>query len=203
MEANKELFQIYKSEEDKTDIIMKHVLLMLSRRIFIDKSKEKQSLLNLPDSKVEDIGDNTFSIKVRNGEKFAIKIIYHKITTIGKHSVISEFIKNYVQEKKIIVANDFSSKIYDFSIKNGVQLFRECSMLEDIISYRDQPTFELLSPSEMAGVKSEYNVTNYTLNKVQKTDIIVKYFGLKKSDVYRIVRPSPTSGYSTAYRIVA
>jgi len=204
MEPNKSLFQIYKSEEEKITIIMYHVRLMLSRRIFIDKNKEKQSLLIMSETaKLEDVGDNVYIIKAKNGDKIAIKIVFHKITTSGKQSALSEFIKEYANYKKIIVAKDFNNKIADFALKHGIQIFRESSMLQDIISYRDQPMFELLSPTEMETVKSEYNITNYTINKTPKSDPTIKYFGLKKSNIYRVIRYSPTSGYYINYRIVA
>lgn len=202
MEENKSLFQVYKSEEEKIDIIVRHVLLMLSRRIFIDKEEKKQPLLDLSDKPKMNIAEGVFTIKARNSENFAVKIFFHKITTSGKQSVISEFIREYADYKKIVIANDFNNKIADFAVKHGIQLFKESSMLEDVISYKDQPIFELLSPAEMKLVRSEYNTTNYTLNKTPRTDITVKYFGLKKSDIYRVKRYSPTSGYVPAYRIV-
>src|SRR5208282_767864 len=111
--------------------------------------------------------------------------------------------KEYTNYKKIIIATDYNNKISDFALKHGIQIFKECSMLQDIISYRDQPIFELLSPEEMEIVKTEYNMTNYTMNKTSKSDPTVKYFGLKKSNIYRVVRYSPTSGYAINYRIVA
>lgn len=204
MEPNKELFQIYKSEEDKIASILYHVQLMLSRRIFIDKNKDKQPLIvQSPTTKLEDEGDNVYIIKAKNSDKFAIKIIFHKITTSGKQSVLSEFIKEYTNYKKIIIAKDFNNKIADFALKHQIQIFRECSMLSDIISYRDQPIFELLSPDEMKLVMNEYNTTNYTLTKTPKSDTTIKYFNLRKTNVYRVIRYSPTSGYSTNYRIVA
>lgn len=204
MEPNRELFAIYKPEEDMTKIIIHHTLLMLSRRIFINKKKEKQALLESPaEDKLKDMGDNTYVIPTLNGKNYAFKIIYHKITTIGKNSIISEFIKNYADDKKIIIASEFTSKIQDFAMLHGVQIFEVASMLRDIMAYKDQPKHELLSPEEMEQVKKEYGISNYTINKTQyKLDPIPKYLGLKKSDIYRVIRPSPVSGYHTNYRIV-
>lgn len=204
MDPNKSLFQIHKSDEEKTVIIIRHVVLMLSRRIFIDKNKEKQPLLIIDDMpKPIDKGDGVFVIKTRNGDKVAVKIVFSKITTSGKQSALSEFIKEYPEYKKIIIAKDYNNKISDFALKHGIQIFKECSMLQDIILYRDQPIFELLSPSEMDAVMAEYNTTNYTLNKTPKADPTIKYFGLKKMTVYRVIRYSQTAGYAINYRIVA
>lgn len=204
MEANKSVFHVYKSEEMKITSIKYHVLLMLSRRIYIDKNKEKQPLLLLSDmQKPVDKGENVFVIKTRNGDKYATKIIFQKITTSGKQSAISEFIKDYAEYKKIIIANDYNNKIADFALKHGIQIFKEFSMLQDIIMHRDQPLFELLSSEEMQEVMAEYNVTGYTLPKTLKSDPTIKYFALKKSNVYRVIRYSPTSGYAINYRVVA
>lgn len=203
MEENRESFTINLSEDEKTQKIIGFTVLMLSRRIFMDDKKEKQELLHSADtSKVTDEGDNVYTIKARNGKRYAIKIIYGKLTSSGKNSPISEFIKNYSNDKKIIIASEFTSKINDFSNKNGVQIFQEGEMLRDLLKQRDQPEHQLLSPSEMENVKKEYFITSYTTYKTPKSDPIVRYFELKKSDIYRVIRPSPTSGYTTAYRIV-
>lgn len=202
MEKSK-LFQIYKTESEKNEIILDNTLIMLSNRIFI-KDGEKKPLIEIAAIKTSiiDKGDNTFTFTAANGDKFVLKIVYQKITATGKQSIVSEFIKEYAQYKKILVATDFNNKIYDFVTRQGIQIFRESALLQNIIDNRDQPKFELLSPAEMKKFKSEYNVTNYTVEKVSKNDAVVKYFGLKKGDIYRIIRPSMTSGQGIAYRIV-
>ena len=204
MEPDKKLFQAIKPESDKIMIIIKNTLKMLGNRIYIDKNGEKKRLLN-PDQSLksmEDRGDGFFVIKADNGDNYAIKIIFQKITATGKNSVVSEFFKEYAKYKKIIVAHDFNSKIIDYVSKHHTQIFKEHVLLEDIISNRDQPKFELLSPTEMEQVKLEYNATDYTIDKLLKTDAITKYFALKKGDIIRIKRPSQTSGWAIAYRIV-
>jgi len=204
MEPNKILFSPIKSDSEKTEIIINNILIMLGNRIYIDKSGNKQPLLSIDEAKkkIVDKGDNTFIIKANNGENYAIKIVFQKITAIGKQSIVSDFFKEYTQYKKIIVANDFNNKIADFVVKHHTQIFKESALLTDIISYRDQPRFELLTPSEMEKVKSEYNITDYTTNKLTKTDPVVKYFALKKGEIVRVIRPSLTSGEAINYRIV-
>jgi len=87
--------------------------------------------------------------------------------------------------------------------KHHTQIFRESSFLSDLISYRDQPRFELLSPKEIELFKKEYNTTDYTTKKILRSDPISKYFALRKGDIIRIIRPSPTSGQAIDYRIVS
>ena len=203
MEENKKLFSIYKSESEKIKIILNNVLKMLGSRIYIDNDGEKQWLITPEDAKNEflDKGDGVYTLRANNGEKFAIKIYFHKISSTGKQSIISDFLKEYGQYKKIVIASSFNNKAIDYMNKHQTQIFKESSLLFDIKSHIDQPKFELLSPSEMEQVKQEYNINDYTTNKYPPTDPIVRYFALRKGDIIRIIRPSPTSGEAINYRI--
>ena len=124
------------------------------------------------------------------------------IDSSGKKSIVSDFIEDYVQHKKILIANNYNNKVADFVTRQNIQIFKEASFLEDIITHIGQPKFELLSPSEMENFKKSYNVTEYTTKKCPKNDAVVKYFGLKRKDIFRVVRPSPLSGYAIEYKIV-
>jgi len=92
--------QITKTEDQKIEIIRDHVILMLARRFFIDNNGEKKELLSLDNLKYPTVGtDRVFTQKTLNGEEYAIKIIFGKVTTSGKQSALSEFIKDYGQQK--------------------------------------------------------------------------------------------------------
>lgn len=205
MEKNRSVINVYKTESEKTVSIINNIIIMLSNRIYIDEHGKKQPLLNYDDaiSKVIDYGNNTFSVKTNTNDVYAIKIIYQKILAIGKQSMISEFIKEYIDNKKIIVATNYNNKIVDFVVRQGAQIFKEFSFLQNIILQHDQPTFELLSPTEMVDVQKEYNISTYTTPKILKSDPITKYYGLQKDDFIRVITYSPTSGFSTSYQVVS
>ncbi|XWV25321.1 DNA-directed RNA polymerase subunit 6 [Tupanvirus deep ocean] len=204
MEPNKTLFAVIKPDTVKTKIILDNVLTMLGNRIYIDKNGDKQPLLIVEGAskKIEDRGDGTYTIKANNGENFAIKIVFQRISATGKQSIVSEFFKEYAQYRKILIARDFNNKIADYVSKHHTQIFKEATLLSNLIDYRDQPKFELLSPSEMERFKAEYNATDYTTKKMLRSDPVAKYFALRKGDIMRIVRPSPTSGEAIDYRII-
>ena len=178
---------------------------MLGNRIYINKKGEKHPLLDptVVSKNIDDRGDGTFTFKANNGDNYALKIIFQRISAIGKQSIISEFFREYAKFRKIIVAKDFNNKIAEHVSRQHTQIFKENSLLEDIITNHYQPKFELLSPSEMEKVKQEYNATDYSIEKIMRSDPITKYFALKKGDIIRIIRPSPTSGEAIAYRIVS
>lgn len=202
MEDKKSIFAVIKTDAEKTEIIMGNILKMLGNRMYIDKTGEKKPLINPSKTQIQDRGDGIFTLKSNNGDEYAIKLIMYRISSTGKQSDISEFFKNYAQQKKIVVARGFNNKIADYMSKHRTQIFEEGTLLQDIISYCEQPQFELLSPAEMALVKTEYNATDYTIKKILRSDPIVKYYALRKGDIIRIVRASPTSGLAIDYRIV-
>lgn len=204
MEAERNLFSVYKTDSEKTTIIIKNVLTMLGNRIYIDKDGNKQPLLDPEKAleKIADQGDGTYVIKANNGDNYAIKLIFQRIVATGKQSVVSDFFREYAKYKKIIIARDYNNKIADYVAKQHTQIFREAMLLQDLIKYRDQPKFELLSPSEAEQVKKEYNATDYTMKKMLRSDPVARYFALRKGDVVRIIRPSPTSGEAIDYRVV-
>jgi DNA-directed RNA polymerase subunit H (RpoH/RPB5) len=202
----KSLFIVTKTDPEKIKIIKNHVILMLSRRIYINKAGEKHPLLNYDDAikQIVEINDGIFTIKALNGDDYAFQIIFQKITTTGKQSPLSDFFKeDYDKYKKIVIATDYNNKIIEYVNKQHAQIFKEHSLAEDIISHRDQPKFELLSPKEMSMVKKEYNMSDYTTKKYARSDVIPKYFALKRGDIIRIIRPSLTSGEAIDYRIVS
>jgi len=210
LESNRNLHIPIKSEAEKTKDIVSNVLIMLGNRIYIDKSGAKKHLIEPGEGKksmedrgdFEDKGDNTFTVKVANGDHYVFKILYQKITAIGKQSVINAFFKDYAQFKKILIVQDYNKKIYDYVTKNHSQIFLESAFMQDIISHRDQPKFEVLSPKEIEAVKTEYNINDYTTKKYMRSDAVVRYLGLKKGDMVRIIRPSLISGEAIDYRIV-
>ncbi|AAV50508.1 DNA-directed RNA polymerase subunit 5 [Acanthamoeba castellanii mimivirus] len=204
MEPNKSILQIMKSNSDKVKIILGNIITMLGNRIYIDNNGDSKPLLDPTNAfkNMEERGDNVFIIKADNGDLYAVKVIFQKITAISKQSVISEFLDEYETYKKIIVTKDYTGKIDTFILRNSGQIFKEHEFLADLLSNEFQPRFQLLSPSEMESVKTEYNANPYTLKKIVRSDPIVRYFALKKNDIIRIIRPSATSGQGIDYRVV-
>ena len=210
LEQEKKLQAVIKSESDKTTEIIKNVLIMLSNRIFLEKTGAKKKLLEIDLSKdltkqngFVDDGNNTFIVNALSGEKYALKIIYQELSAPGKQAYFTDFFKDYPSHKKILVVSKYNNKVYEYATKNYSQIFLECVFLQDIISHRDQPKFELLTPAEMEMVKTEYNMDVFKTKKILKSDPVSRYFALKKGDIIRIIRPSVVSGESIDYRIVA
>jgi DNA-directed RNA polymerase subunit H (RpoH/RPB5) len=205
MEKNRSLYSVFKSETEKTEIIINNVLIMLSSRIYLDGNKDKHALLDYTAARKKLVvnDDNTYTIVANNGDTYAIKIFYQKILSTGKQSLISEFIKEYESARKIIIASSFNNKTADFATKNGSQIFAEGYMLRDLVAHDDQPIFELLSPKEVATIKSEYGIDTHNAPKIIRSDGVVKYYNLKKDDFVRAIELSPTSGLIVTYQVIS
>src|SRR5687768_16351021 len=93
MEKNRKLYAVFKSEAEKTEIIIDNVLIMLSSRIYLDGNKDKHALLDYTSAKKKLVtnDDNTYTVVANNGDVYAIKIFYQKVLSTGKQSLISEF----------------------------------------------------------------------------------------------------------------
>ena len=200
----KSLFSVLKTESEKTKIILDNILEMLSKRIYIDSKGDKQPLIDIDTVKrlMTDMGDNVFLFDANNGIKFAVKIVYYKVSVIRKQSPLDLFLDEYASYKKIIVVQEYSVRKTNEIQKRNAQIFEEGIMLFDMIKHKDQPEFELLSPKEMAMVKEEYNASEYTMSKMLVNDPVARYFDLSVGDIIRIKRPSPTSGKAIAYRVI-
>jgi len=195
-----ERFVVHKDKATRANIICKNTMIMLSKRVIFENNKPI-NYFNVETSVWEDKGDDTYFTTSSKGDTYILKIFFTKLTSAGQYSPINDFLKEYASEYKIIVAPEYNSKIYEGNLHN-TQFFKESILLQDILSYRDQPRFEILSPQEIIDFKKAYSATEYTIPKYTRSDPVVRYFALKKGDIVRIIRPSPTSGESVAYRIV-
>jgi DNA-directed RNA polymerase subunit H (RpoH/RPB5) len=202
-----QLFNINKTETQVIDTVLSNVILMLSNRVYMSSNDKVPLIAFTPDTiknNLKSIGEDTYTVKTNNGETYAIKIIQQKIATINKPGSVVEFLDTYSKNHKILIASDFSTKAYETIRKYGkVELFREAFLMSDTISHHYQPKFILLSRTEMKEVLEKYNLKEVDLQKMEYNDPAARYFNLKKGDIIRIIRYSPTSGYSPGYRIVA
>ncbi len=72
----------------------------------------------------------------------------------------------------------------------------------DIFRHKWVPRARVLSQEEKEKLLKEYNITEFQLPKILKSDPMVKALGAKVGDVIEIVRDSPTAGKTVYYRVV-
>ena len=82
-----------------------------------------------------------------------------------------------------------------------IEHFRDAELLVDVTEHRLVPAHALLSPEDLQALLDRYKLRAEQLPRIQRTDPVARYYGLKVGDVVKIVRPSETAGRYVTYRV--
>ena len=82
-----------------------------------------------------------------------------------------------------------------------IEHFRDAELLVDVTEHRLVPAHALLSPEDRQALLDRYRLRAEQLPRIQRTDPVARYYGLKVGDVVKIVRPSETAGRYVTYRV--
>ena len=89
------------------------------------------------------------------------------------------------------------------TIYSNIEIFTHKELIFNITKNYLVPKHILLSEDEKKEVYKKYNTTNNNIfQKILITDPISKYYSLKKDDLCKIIRSSPSSGICVSYRAV-
>lgn len=194
------LISIQKDQDDIKDTILKNTIKMITSRKLLKKSKLEQNIKNILSYKPDDY---IYKIKTDNGE-IIVKLMLQNITTVNKTTSVYEFLNSYKNKKNILVIKSITKT--PFNIITGryinTELFFEKDLMIDKTECNLVPKFEILTEDEKKDYYEKYNVTKVGCLKISNVDPMVRYYGAKPGDVLRITRPSETSGFSIAYRLV-
>ena len=82
-----------------------------------------------------------------------------------------------------------------------IEHFRDAELLVDVTEHRLVPAHALLSPEDRQALLDRYKLRAEQLPRIQRTDPVARYYGLKVGDGVKIVRPSETAGRYVTYRV--
>lgn len=117
-----------------------------------------------------------------------------------------------MMEKKLKHCIVIYKNIITFSAKNYIsgkmkqvrfELFSDDELIFNPTRHVLSPRYKILHVEAKKEILDEYSIQDQNLPKILVSDIIVKYFGLKKGTVMEITRKSETGGVNVTYRIVA
>ena len=178
------------------EIIIKNILKMLERRHKINSYEEEFK-------KIKQINtNNIIEIKTINNEIINIYFINSNITTIVSGTPLEIYLSENLNIRKIIIAKVVSKKVvrqlyYEYQ---NVEFFFENEMLEDIPSKIFIPQHILLTKEEKKELSEVFDEKD--IGKILLFDIMSRYYNANVGDIFRIIRPSITSGYNIYYRKV-
>ena len=104
-----------------------------------------------------------------------------------------------VKEKLTSFAKAAVKEMSNFNYR--MEFFRDAELLVDITEHKLVPQHVLLTSEQKVQLLERYRLKPSQLPRIQVTDPIARYYGLKHHQVVKIIRPSETAGRYITYRI--
>lgn len=201
-----QLLPVEISFDKQKNIVLENIAKMLIERGVI--TKDLNATISHIQTNLKD--DDTCILTIdspreNDSQKYHIILLFdQKVTTVTKSSMMGDYIYKNPTEHKIIIVNDITSRARQ-TVQNNfplVEIFLKKEMMFNIVESVYVPKHVLLSTEDANKVLSEYGLQKKDLPRIFISDPISRYYNASLGQIFRIIRPSETSGVSNYYRIV-
>ena len=178
-------------------LVIESTLRMLERRNMI-KSWEKE----MPKLGEDFSSKSIFTVELIDKLSVSINLISMKLSSIVQKTPLDDYLSNNIDIHKIVICKDVAKKVVKQIVSeySNAEFFFESEMLEDLPSKTFMPQHILLGSEEKTEVLSKFS--ELELSKMFVTDMMARYYGAKIGDIFKLIRPSITSGKNVFYRKV-
>ncbi len=136
-------------------------------------------------------------------KKYGIKFISTYLTTIKKEASIENFLEKNSDVHKFVIINKLSDRatkqILEYS---NTEVFTLDELLIIIIDHNLVPLHILMTNDEKQKYFDTFNHHPRDMKKILVNDPVARFYGAKVGDLFKIIRPSLTSGKDIDFRIV-
>lgn len=113
----------------------------------------------------------------------------------------AESVLNAVIVLRVDITPYAKQALQEMSDQFRIEHFREAELLVDITKHQLVPDHQVLTQNEKTALLKRYRLKENQLPRIQPNDPIARYFGMKRGQVVKIIRPSETAGRYVTYRI--
>lgn len=195
------------SYEKQKNIILENVVKMLIERRLVHTNNYDKYVSSVIASLKD---DDTCDVKVDNPSKESndtykiVLLTEQKISSATKSSVIGQYLDNESKFNYIIIVGEITSRAQQTLRENykNIEIFLKKEMMFNLVESIYVPKHKLLSQEEADKLIKEYGLQKKELPRIFVTDPVSRYYNAKLGQIFRIIRPSETSGIVHYYRIV-
>jgi DNA-directed RNA polymerase I, II, and III subunit RPABC1 len=138
-------------------------------------------------------------------------VYFHTDVSFGKNdmkNVVQKITNQYQDENLgiIILLKDKEStsiqKEKTKPIYKNVEFFEQRKMTFNIMKHVFQPKFVILSDEEKPLLLEKYETPENKIPKISVNDPVSRYYGMKKGQMFKIIRNDPEVGLGHYYRLI-
>ncbi|KAL9246833.1 hypothetical protein vseg_020324 [Gypsophila vaccaria] len=149
-----------------------------------------------PDCRATKRGDDTDQILVSFVKILstqAVKGTKSRMEEEGVHTVI------FVVRERV---TPIAKTMCESSAKGHFEIFMETELLFNVTKHKMVPEHQVLTEDEKKDLLLKYTLTESEIPRIQVSDPIAKYYGLRRGQVVKITRRSDSAGKYNTYRLI-
>ena len=113
----------------------------------------------------------------------------------------AEGVSNSIMVLKVDITPFAKQAVQEMSDSFRIEHFKESELLVDITKHQLVPTHQVLTANEKSELLKRYRLKDTQLPRIQPNDPIARYYGMRRGQIVKIIRPSETAGRYVTYRI--